>query len=82
MTALVSRLLWLVVSRRVVLRKLSNNTSKQGKSGTVGSKDCWIRFHYSALKAQNDIPAELCELPTLDSFKKQLKIYFISFLLI
>ena len=30
-------------------------------------------FHYSALKAWNDIPAELRELPTLNSFKKQLK---------
>ena len=32
-------------------------------------------FHYSALKAWNDTPAELHELPTLNSFKKQLKTY-------
>ena len=32
-------------------------------------------FHYSALKAWNHIPAELRELPTQNSFKKQLKIY-------
>ena len=32
-------------------------------------------FHYSALKAWNDIPAELRELPTLNSFKQQLKTY-------
>ena len=32
-------------------------------------------FHYSALKVWNDIPAELRELPTPNSFKKQLKTY-------
>ena len=32
-------------------------------------------FHYSALKAWNDIPVELRELPTLNSFRKQLKTY-------
>ena len=32
-------------------------------------------FHYSALKAWNDLPAELHELPTQNSFKKQLKTY-------
>ena len=32
-------------------------------------------FHYSALKAWNDLPAELRELPTQNSFKKQLKTY-------
>ena len=30
-------------------------------------------FHYPALKAWNDLPAKLCELPTQNSFKKQLK---------
>ena len=34
-----------------------------------------IGFHYSALKAWNDLPAELRELPTQNSFKKQLKTY-------
>ena len=32
-------------------------------------------FHYSALKAWNNLPAELRELPTQNSFKKQLKTY-------
>ena len=32
-------------------------------------------FHYSALKAWNDLPAELREVPTQNSFKKQLKTY-------
>ena len=32
-------------------------------------------FHYSALKAWNDLPAKLRELPTQNSFKKQLKTY-------
>ena len=32
-------------------------------------------FHYSALKAWNDLPAELRELPTQNSFKKQLETY-------
>ena len=32
-------------------------------------------FHYSALKACNDTPAELRELQTLNSIKKQLKTY-------
>ena len=32
-------------------------------------------FQYSALKAWNDLPAELRELPTQNSFKKQLKKY-------
>ena len=30
-------------------------------------------FHYSALKAWNDLPAKLRELPTQNSFEKQLK---------
>ena len=30
-------------------------------------------FQYSAQKAWNDIPAEIFDLPTLNSFKKQLK---------
>ena len=33
------------------------------------------RLHYSALKACNDLPAELRELPSQNSFKKQLKTY-------
>ena len=32
-------------------------------------------FHCSALKAWNDLPANLRELPTQNSFKKQLKTY-------
>ena len=32
-------------------------------------------FHYSALKAWNDLPAKLRELPAQNSFKKQLKTY-------
>ena len=32
-------------------------------------------FHYSALKAWNDIPPKVRELPTQNSFKKQLKTY-------
>ena len=32
-------------------------------------------FHYSALKAWNDLPAKLRELPTQNSFKKQLRTY-------
>ena len=39
MTALVSRLLWLVVSRRVVLRKLSINDM------TRTTKDCRIQIY-------------------------------------
>ena len=35
-------------------------------------------FHYSALKAWNDIPIGIRELPTLSRFKKQLKCYFKS----
>ena len=35
-------------------------------------------FHYSALKAWNDIPIGIRELPTLRRFKKQLKCYFKS----
>ena len=35
-------------------------------------------FHYSALKAWNDIPINIRELPTLNRFKKQLKNYFTS----
>ena len=34
-----------------------------------------IGFHYSALKAWNDVPAELRELRTLFGFKMQLKTY-------
>ena len=33
-------------------------------------------FHYSALKAWNDIPINIRELPTLSKFKKQLKSYY------
>ena len=35
-------------------------------------------FHYSALKAWNDIPIGIRELPTLSRFKNQLKFYFKS----
>ena len=35
-------------------------------------------FHYSALKAWNDIPINIRELPTISGFKKQLKDYFKS----
>ena len=35
-------------------------------------------FHYSALKAWNDIPIDIRELPTLSRFKQQLKCYFKS----
>ena len=35
-------------------------------------------FHYSALKAWNDIPINIRELPTLSRFKKQLKSYYMS----
>ena len=35
-------------------------------------------FHYSALKAWNDIPINIRELPTLKRFKKQLKSYYTS----
>ena len=35
-------------------------------------------FHYSALKAWNDIPINIRELPTLNRVKKQLKSYFTS----
>ena len=35
-------------------------------------------FHYSALKAWNDIPINIRELPTLNRFKKQLKCYYTS----
>ena len=33
-------------------------------------------FHYSALKAWNEIPINIRELPTLSKFKKQLKSYY------
>ena len=33
-------------------------------------------FHYSALKAWNEIPIDIRELPTLSKFKKQLKSYY------
>ena len=35
-------------------------------------------FHYSALKAWNDIPINIRELPTLNRFKQQLKRYYTS----
>ena len=36
-------------------------------------------FIYSALKAWNDIPNNIRELPTLGGFKNQLKPYFKSY---
>ena len=36
-------------------------------------------FHYSALKTWNDIPINIRELPTLNGFKNQLKVYFKSY---
>ena len=35
-------------------------------------------FYFSVLKTWNDLPAELRELPTQNSFKKQLKTYLMG----
>ena len=36
-------------------------------------------FHYAALASWNDTPAKICELPTLDRFKKHLKAHLKSY---